>query len=136
MNSHIVLFMQIMQKHSKQRMWSRILAICALTLILTQQKLLTAANKHQLSLMLSYADFAKRIHIACKTDYISVAADCRKRKESTYRVEEKKGAKFGEESSVRANLLCHGCPDLVGSGKFGFQTGDISFARACTAVTT
>ena len=71
MNSHIVLFMQIMQKHSKQRMWSRILAICALTLILTQQKLLTAANKHQLSLMLSYADFAKRIHIACKTDYIS-----------------------------------------------------------------
>ena len=36
-----------------------------------------------------------------------------------YRVEQKKGGNFGEESFVRSDLLSIDCPKLVGSRKEG-----------------
>ena len=34
---------------------------------------------------------------------------------------QRKGAKFGEGSSVRADVLCIGCPELVGSRRAGIS---------------
>ena len=43
----------------------------------------------------------------------------------------RRGAKFGEGSSVRADWLCFGCLKLEVRTKAKILTRDISFARAC-----
>ena len=44
-----------------------------------------------------------------------------------YRVEEKKGAKFREESSVRADWLCISCPKFMGWRKAGNSNRGLLF---------
>ena len=53
-----------------------------------------------------------------------------------YRVEQRKIAKFGEGSSIRADWLCIGCPKLVGIRKEGNSNRGLFFCSSLYVVSS